>query len=581
MAIELTLLVDLALIIIAGTSIGCIARALKQPIIVSYLLAGIVIGPAGLKLIANSADILLFAELGVAFLLFAVGIETDIAKMIRMKGTIIGGALLQVALTTGLVFLIMQFFALPFMESVYLGLILAFSSTVIVVKILTSRNEVSTLHGRLIIGFAVVQDSLAVLLLPLLAKPETIMQFSVAASFALSVFSLFALAYLLNRFVLPRVLAFFADTSELFFLIIVTVAFLFIYLSVLFDFSIAVGAFIGGISLSSLPYNVEASNKIRGLRDFFSTIFFVSIGMQIGPGIAGMPLPVLLIMLAVVYFLNPLIYFLIGLFAGYGGRIAFTIGMALGQASEFSFILASQALRLGQMSQSTYSAALVVIAISMMTTPYLVENSNFIYNRVEHLLNRFIAPAKRERLRKKLLRLEKLPHKKSMEQHVILVGAGVFGIGLVNLLKHYGTFVVVDHNPHVITDLIKKGRHAIYGTTDNEEVWDKVSLGNARLLIITIPNVKEASKLIKLARKRNPKIKIFARAHYYCDALALYREGADLVYMPHVVGSNAFIKDVGRFLETSRLSTVINLQEEYMSYLKEKAREEKEYFGIW
>jgi len=580
MVLEITLLVDLAVIILAGTVMGCLAKTLKQPVIVSYLLAGLVIGPLGFRLIANTADIMLFSELGVAFLLFAVGIETDIAKMVRLKGTIIGGAMLQVFLTAGIVFGIMQAFAMPFMESVYLGLILAFSSTVIVVKILTSRNEVSTLHGRLIIGFAVVQDALAVLLLPVLARPETIMQLNVAATFFLSIFSLFAMAYLLNRHVLPKVLRYFANTAELFYLIIVSVCFLFISLSVFFDFSIAVGAFIGGISLSSLPYNVEASSKIRGLRDFFSTIFFVSLGMQIGLGFGNFPVVLLLIMLAVVYILNPLIYFLISLFAGYGGRIAFLIGMALGQASEFSFILASQALALGQMSQSAYSVALLVITVSMMTTPYLIENSNLVYNRLEHVLDNILSPAKRAYLRQRLRKLEKLPQKKDMKGHVVLVGAGVFGSGLISLLKSYGTFIVVDHNPHVVTDLIEKKQHAIYGSPDNDEVWEKVSLEKAGLLIITIPNIKEAVGLIRRAKKLNPKIVVFARAHYYGDALKLYESNADFVCMPHVIGSNVFLRKIADFMETGKLSAIVNLEEEYVQFLREKAKEEKKRLGF-
>ncbi len=577
---EPSLLVDLVVIILAGTALGCLARLLKQPTLVSYLVAGLIIGPIGLGLISNSADILLFSELGVAFLLFAVGIETDFPKLVRMKGTVIGGALLQVFWTTAIVFAVMHSLSLSFMESLYLGLILAFSSTVVVVKVLTSKNQLSTLHGRLIIGFAVVQDMLAVLLLPVLARPETIFQTNIATTFLFSIFSLFAMAFLLNKYVLPRVLRYFANTAELFYLIIVSVCFVFIYLSVLFNFSIAVGAFIGGISLSSLPYNVEASSKIRGLRDFFSTIFFVSLGMQIGLGFGGFPLTLLIIMLGIVYLLNPLIYFLIGLGFGYGGRTAFLVGMALGQASEFSFILASQGLRLGQISQPIYSMALLVIIVSMMTTPYLIEHSNGIYNRFEHILDRFLPAAKRAYLSQRLRRLERLPEKKRLKKHIVLVGAGVFGSGLIALLKSHGTLVIVDHNPFVVTDLIKKGHHAIYGSPDNDEVWRKISLKDAKLLIITIPNAKEAIKLIKRAKKANPKIVIFARAHYYGNALALYENNVDFVCMSHVIGSNLFLRSVGKFLATGKLYEIVNLQNEYMQYLREKAKEEKKHFGF-
>ncbi len=580
MVVESTLLIDLAVIILAGTAVGCLAKVLKQPIIVSYLLAGIIIGPIGLAVISNSADILLFSELGVAFLLFAVGIETDFAKLVRMKGTVVGGAMIQVFATTAIIFSITQFFGLPFIESVYLGLILAFSSTVIVVKILTSKRQVSTMHGRLIIGFAVVQDALAVLLLPVLAKPETIMQLEVAGNFLLGIFLLFAMAFVLNKYVLPKVLSYFANTSELFYLLIVSVCFVFIWLSTLFDFSIAVGAFIGGISLSSLPYNVEASSKIRGLRDFFSTIFFVSLGMQIGLVFGGVPIGLLLIMLGVVYILNPLLYFLIGVGFGYDTRTSFLIGMALGQASEFSFILASQGLRLGQISQPIYSTVLMVIIVSMMTTPYLIENSNAIYDRIEHILRRLFPKRSYSFLSSRMKGLEKLPDKKKLKGHTILVGAGVFGSGLIGLLKDRGTFLVVDHNPYVVKDLIKKKLHAIYGSPQNEEVWEKISLNNAKLVIITIPDAKEAAKLAKKVKKINPKATVFARAHYYGDALLLYECKADFVCMPHVIGGNVFLQSIGKYLDSGKLSTIVNLEEEYLQYLKEKAKEEKRHFGF-
>jgi CPA2 family monovalent cation:H+ antiporter-2 len=580
MPVEAMLLVDLTLIILAGTVVGCIARMLKQPTLFSYIIAGLIIGPLGLRLVANSADIMLFSELGVAFLLFAVGIETDFAKLVRMKGTVIGGAVLQVAATTAIVFSVMRFLSLPFIESAYIGMILAFSSTVIVVKILSSKNQVSTLHGRLIIGFAVVQDALAVLLMPLLANPATILQANVAASFAASIFSLFALAFVLNKFVLPKILAYFANTAELFYLIIVSVCFAFISISGFFGFSIAVGAFIGGISLSSLPYNIEAASKIRGLRDFFATIFFVSLGMQISLGFAGSSLAVLIVMLAVVYLLNPLIYFLIGLGFGYGARTSFLIGLALGQASEFSFILASQGFRLQQISQPIYSAALLVITVSMMTTPYMIENSNRLFDLLSGIFKRLFPSARRAYLSSRLHKLEKLPEKNELQRHTILVGCGVFGSGLVNLLRNRETFVVVDHNPHVVMDLIEKGNNAIYGNPESEEVWEKVSLEQARLLIATIPEPKESAKLIKKAKKLNPKITAFARAHYYSDALRLYEAGADFVCMPHVIGSNLFLQNVAEFLETGKMHKTIHLEEEYLQFLREKAKEEKQCFGL-
>jgi len=228
---DLTLLMDLGIVIVFGTLMGCVAKLLKQPMLIAYIVAGIIISPIGLALITSPMEIAILAELGVAFLLFTIGIQSNFGQLFKLKNAIIVGSFTQVAATTGIVLILMHLAGLGFVESLYLGLILAFSSTAIVVKQLSNMNLISTLHGRLIVGFALIQDTLAILLLPILAAQQTMFSFSLAGNILISFIVLASIAILLNRLILPRLLKRFEKTKELFYLILLSCCFAFIYLS--------------------------------------------------------------------------------------------------------------------------------------------------------------------------------------------------------------------------------------------------------------------------------------------------------------------------------------------------------------
>lgn len=569
------LLLDLGIIIVFGTVFAGIARLLRQPLLVSYLAAGLVIGPLGLRLISNSADIAILSELGIAFLLFVVGIETDLHKLAKQKWTIIIGGLVQVFATAFLVFGLTQWLGLNFIQSFYIGLMFALSSTVVVVRILSSMNQISTLHGRLMIGFLLVQDVIAIIMLPLLAETGLGGTFAPALNFLFGIIAMFALAIIMNKLILPRVLKRFSSSPENFFLIIVSIVFIFIYISVLLNFSMAVGAFIGGLTLASLPYNIEAVSKIRGLRDFFSTIFFVSLGMQLQIAL-NLSWPLFIMMLLIVYILNPIIFFVISLLAGYGTRIALMVGLGLSQASEFSFILAGQGLRLGQLTPELYSMSIIIITLSMATTPYLMGGSNVIYSFLHRFCHRLIPEAARKKLGMELNKLERLPPHEELKNHIIVLGSGVLGSRIASSLHRKHKVIVVDHNPHVVSKNIGKKMHAVYGEADNPEIWERLGLERAKLLIITIPHAESALKLLRLAKARNSKIAVFARARLYEDALKLYEEGADFVVMPEVLGSNVFLRNVLVYLESRSKSPFGLLRQEQMRLLKERVHKYKD-----
>ena len=563
------------IIMIASTIVALIAKRFKQPLLFAYLITGVIIGPIGLALISNTQDILVFSELGVAFLLFAIGIESNFSKLFRMKYLIVFGSLLQVAVTTAIVFALMGVLGFGFIESLYVGLILAFSSTVIAVKYLSDKNQINTLHGRLIIGFAIVQDLVAVMLLPLLARPETIFDIGLLSGFLIGLAVLFVLAVLLNKLLLPRLLKSNAKNQELFFLIVISTGLGFMYVANLVNFSIAVGAFIGGLTLSNLPYNTEALSRIRGLRDFFTTIFFVSLGMQLTLSIAAFPIALAVLMFLTVYLLNPLIYYLITYFAGYGSRNALTVGLALEQASEFSFILAAQALMLGQMSQGVYSVAILVIVVSMATTPYMLESSSKAYSFLHSVFKRLFPKYSSKKFNRKLKELEYLP-KEELEGHIVILGSGVFGNSVAAVLRNYATVVLIDHNPSNILSNIKKRLYSVYGNGESEEVWQKANIEGAKIVISTIPDTRAAMSIIKRLREANEKSVIFARAHNFEEALQMYKLGVESVIMPQVLGSNECIRQIQNFLNTGKTISS-KLKNEFINYLKGKAALERKY----
>jgi len=569
------LLVGLSLIIVISTVFALIAKRFKQPLLVAFILVGILIGPVGFGVVTNHADIIVMSELGIAFMLFAIGIESDIHKLLQMRYMIVLGALLQVFITVAVLLGLFQWAGLGFIEAVYLGLMFAFSSTVIVVKILVDQHKLDTLHGRLMVGFLLVQDAVAIIALPILANPAALTQLSLAFNFGIGLASLVVLSVVLNKLVLPHVLRYLSSSSEVFFLTIVSSCFAFILVAYLFNFSMAIGAFIGGLTLSSLAYNVEASSKIRGLRDFFSTIFFVSLGMQLTISFVAFPWLLFAIMLVAVYIINPLIFFLISLFAGYGSRTALFIGLGLGQASEFSFILASQALALGQMSVDLFNLAIIVIVLSMITTPYLMENDETIYRALRKVFGGFSPVIERMGFNNRLRGLENLPSEKKLKGHVIVFGAGIFGLQLAEALKKKYTVVAVDHNPHSVLHAMQHGIYSAYGNAVNTGLWDKINLGDARLVVLAIPDMYQAVQALKEIKAEHPKLVVFSRAQSFKDALNLYNAGASNVVIPKVLGSNECYRNATDFLESMKTIKLVRQKKELMKYIKEKALEEE------
>ncbi|MBD3260478.1 MAG: sodium:proton exchanger, partial [Candidatus Altiarchaeales archaeon] len=366
--IDAALLWDMGLMIVAATLGAHLARIFRQPLIVGYVLAGVIIGPSILGLITNHDVIRTFSELGIAFLLFIVGLELDLKKLAS-----VGRASTIIALVNSTVMFCAGYAAAHMLgftalEPVYMGLVLAISSTMVVIKILSDKNELETLHGRIILGILLVQDIIAITALSILSTIKTPHDLSTIlfADILNGVFvgaGLFSIALVISRFILPSLFRVISTSHELLFITALSVFFLFTGLSQAIGFSLAVGAFVAGIAIATFPYNLEIEWKMKSLRDFFSTIFFVSLGMEIFELNAHailISIPFIILILT----LKPLTFIPLTSLLGYGRRVSFLTGASLTQISEFSLIIAMTGLSLGHIDNFFFS---ITAFIALMT----------------------------------------------------------------------------------------------------------------------------------------------------------------------------------------------------------------------
>jgi len=516
---------DIGIIVIISTLLAFIARMLKQPLIPAYVIAGIILGPY-LGFITNLDIISNLSEIGIAFLLFIVGLEIDIKKLKDVGLVASLGGIIQIISVFGVAYLASVYMGFVPAESAYLGLIIALSSTMVVVKLLSDKREVDTLHGRIIIGILLMQDIFAILALSILSQST----FSAAALASALLKGIFVIIVSLaaGKFVLPEVFKFAASSTELLFITSIAVAFIFSIFAGYMGFSIAVGAFIAGIILN-VPYNIEIIGKIKPLRDFFSVLFFVSLGMQLSLSSLNYILIPLIIFTLLVVIFKPIVVMAICSLFGYSSKTSFMSSISIGQVSEFSLILAAQGLALGIISQSTFSMTILLSVATIVLTTYCISYSGGIYRNISPILSVF------GRMNNKSKSLEYIP--KEMKNFVLLCGYNRIGYSIVKRLREMKkSIIVIDYNPATIRKLISEKVPCLYGDVNDSEVLEKVNMKSASMVISTVPDKGDSLFLLHSAKKSGYKATIFVTASQIDEALELYDAGADYVILPHFLG---------------------------------------------
>lgn len=529
MSVESTIFTDIGLVIIMATMGGFIARFFKQPLISSYIIMGVLIGPV-FGFIKDLAVMDVLSEIGIAFLLFIVGIELDLKRLKTVGAVASLGALIQMALSFVLgysAFLIMGFSVIV---SVYAGVAVMFSSTMVVIKVLSDRKQLDTLHGRIVIGTLLMQDVVAVMLLSILSHLDNFSAGILVVSIAKGAL-VFVAAWLFSKFLFPQLFKFAAKTQELFFLASISVCFLFSLAFVKIGFSVAIGAFVGGLMLGNLPYNLEIISKIKNLRDFFATLFFVSMGAKLTfATLSAYTWPFIVMLFATIVFL-PFITFLTTMMFGFNRRVAFLTALSLSQISEFALIAIDQGLRLGHVDQGFLSLTIMTALSTIMITSYLVKYEDAVYARMKPFLKLF----DKFSIQKHAYEHENVhvPHK------VIIIGFDRIGYSVSKTLSRIEDDVfIVDFNPDIIDGLMKDKIPCMYGDVGDDEVLDKLYLEQVEILISTIPTLRDNLLLVKKIRRVNKDAKVVMTAYVVDDALELYDAGADYVILPHLLGGH-------------------------------------------
>jgi len=553
------ILFDIAFVIIIATLFAYVARLIRQPLIPAYILAGVIIGPV-LGLITNTDVIKTLSEIGIAFLLFIVGLEINIKKLKHVGLVSSLGSIIQILFVFTIAFIVSLFLGFIVLESVYLALLIAFSSTMVVIKLLSDKKEIDTLHGKIIIGILLMQDIVAIIALSVFVS---LSEFSFLALFiSLSKgFIVLLLALAVGKYIFPSIFGFAARSPELLFISAVSVSLLYSLMFNYLGFSIAIGAFIAGVSLANLPYNIEIIGKIKPLRDFFSVIFFVSLGMTLLLSTFDSILKPLIVLLLLVVVVKPFIMMFTTAFFGYKKRTAFLTSLSLAQISEFSLIIIAQGLLLGHIGQEIFSISVILAIVTITLTTYFVEFENSIYNRVSRYLKVFDIFSENKDY------LEYMPKKSRTE--IIMCGYNRVGYGIFKTLKNMKKkMLVVDFNPEIIKSLMKQKIPCLYGDLANPVILDRLNFKKAKMVISTIQGQYVNKILIKAAKKENKDITIFLTANQINEALELYDLGADYVVLPHFLGGEHISLLIEDFAED--FNKVIKHKINHIKELKER-----------
>lgn len=551
------ILYDIGLVIVAATILAFIARLFKQPTLLAFIAAGILIGPVGFKLITNEEVILSLSEFGIAFLLFIVGLELDLRKLKELGKPTFFAAATQMIMAFLAGFLAGKLLSFSSITSAYLGFAAAFASTTVVLKFLAEKNEMYTLHGRFQLGILIVEDVFAVLALAALTTLDSFSISSLAITMGKGII-LFFIAILCGTFIFPNLFGKAAKNQELLFLSAISLSFIMAYLSIQLGFSIAMGSFLAGMSIASLPYSYEIVGRMKSLRDFFATIFFVALGMQITFANIS-DYTSIIVFLLITLTVTPVAVMTVLSLLGYGRKISFFSGLGLSQMSEFALVIAAQGLLLGHITKDTLSLIAVVMVLSITISSYLMKYDGQIYGLISGRL-KFLDKFKKSELE------DYIPDE---NYEFVLMGYDRIGYSILQTFsKIKKPFIIIDYNPDVIRKLKAEKIPCIYGDMADVEILEKAKVDSAKLIISTIPDRYENTFLIKNTRKENKKAIIIVTARHIDDALYFYDEGADYVILPHILGGDYISVLLERF--TGDFAKLLYHKVEHITQLKKR-----------
>jgi Kef-type K+ transport system membrane component KefB len=547
---------ELSLVIAFAVGVSLIMRLIKQPLIIGHILTGLLAGPSFLHLIKSPDTIQVFSDFGIALLLLIVGLGLN-PRVIKEVGKIAGSiALAKITLTTLLGYMISRLFGYNLVSSLFIGVSLSLSSTIIILKLLSDKKEQNRLYGKISIGFLLAEDLVATILLVVVsASGSGGVTFSDFMTLAFKCIWLIATVWLVRVTFINHMGKIIAKSQEFLFLFAIGWA---LGIAALFQtagFSLEIGALIAGVSLASLPYAQEISSRLKILRDFFIVLFFISLGshLQLHDVLHIIPRSIILSSLVLVG--NPLIVMTVMGLGGYTKKTSFKTAMLGTQVSEFSLILLLLANKLGNISQEVLSLITIVALVTIAVSTYLIVYSDKLYVLFERYLQLF----ERRKVKKE--------HEQRRHYELVLIGYQKGGQEFLKVFQQLKKrYVVVDYDPNIIDTLEHKGAEYLYGDVTDPEMLEELNLSHSKLIISTMSDINTNRMLAEWLETNSPHAVFIATADTSDQAAELYGKGVAYVILPHYIGS----EKIGSFIKKNGFNKTEfkKYREKHLAYLQ-------------
>ncbi|MEN6427524.1 MAG: cation:proton antiporter [Phycisphaerales bacterium] len=522
---------ETAAILSLAAMLGVVGQKLRQPLIIMFLATGILAGPAVFGFIQSYDQIELLAHIGISLLLFIVGLRLDLS-LIRTTGPVaLATGLGQILFTAAIGFVIALALGMTVVSAAYVSVALTFSSTIIIVKLLSDKKEIDALHGRIAVGFLIVQDIAAILALVALTTFGTTLSgeqsaFTVSLIMAGKGIGLLLVVGGLMRYVLPRLTARVAHSQEMLILLAVAWAVLLAAASDWLGFSKEVGAFLAGVSLAPSQYRDSISSKLTSIRDFLLLFFFIDLGARLEWSTVGSEVPKAALLSLFVLIGNPLIVILIMGYMGYRCRTAFLAGLTVAQISEFSLIVGALGVALGHIPPQTMGLITLVGVVTIFASTYMILYSQNLYQLLARPLKIF------ER-RNPYREASSDTALETTVADVILVGLGNYGSGLAErLLERKMKIIGVDFDPQALQKWRVRGISVLYGDVADPDLYEQLPMNRVRWVVSTVRSKDVNLALLHLLRYRGYDVKVALTAASQEEALLYRQAGAHVVLRP-------------------------------------------------
>jgi Kef-type K+ transport system membrane component KefB len=526
----MSIFVELSVVLAIAFLVSAVVLILRQPLIIGHIITGILVGPYAFNVIQSADTLDLLSHLGIALLLFIIGLGLNPAtiKDVGKAATVTG--LGQIIFTSVAGYGISIALGYTALESLYISVALTFSSTIIIMKLLGDKRELTTLHGRVATGFLLVQDIVASIALVVITAVMTDDLSRAAVGIVLWLISIGVMLVVVPRYLLPFLGTFIARSPEFLFIFALAWGMGIAAICKALGFSAEIGALAAGIALAGSPYSYDIGAKLRPLRDFFVVIFFILLGSRIElQSLLDAAGPAAIFSIFVL-FGNPLIMVILMGVLGYRSETSFKSGLAVAQISEFSLILVLLGQQAGHVSSGIVSMVTLVGLVTIAGSTYMIIGSDTLYLRLKPLLMRF----ERKGIRRK--------RETAGTYDVIVVGYERAGKQLVRELARLEIpFVVVDYDPEAIKQLGSRGIPARFGDISNPEFMAELELERVSAVLSSVTKHATSAVLVAEARRANPNAIIAVTSDDPIEAEELYQEGATYVIMPHYLGSTKVV----------------------------------------